>query len=157
PCAMQKEYRAEERAPKQPGKASHGKQRDAQNDLGNIVILRNPNVELVLGKIRHVARKRGRIMVHRLAHQDPSHVRPPLAIDRGVWIAFLIGILMMYAVRRHPENRPTLQRKRGAESQEIFHPLVGLVSAMRQQPVITHPDPEAAGYPPQRYGYKQSL
>src|SRR5271155_2833945 len=94
-------------------------------------------------------------MMHRLAHQNPAHVRPPLAVDWRMRIAFVIRKLMMNAVRRHPEYRPAFKRQRRAPGQKIFHPLRSLVSAMRQQPVIAHPDPEAARYPPQEYGDKK--
>src|SRR5258708_37833171 len=67
-------------------------------------------------------------------------------------IAFIVRKLMMNPVRRHPENRPALERERRAPGQEIFHPFRSLVSAMRQKPVIAHPDSEAARYPPQENG-----
>src|SRR5579864_4922009 len=64
-------------------------------------------------------------------------------------IAFLIGMLMMNAVRGHPENWSTLECQRGANGQKVFDPLVGLESAMCQQPVIRHADAETARDPPQ--------
>ena len=72
-------------------------------------------------------------------------------------IAFLIGELMMDAVRRHPENRPAFERERRANGQEILHPLRRLISAMREQPVITHADAQAARNPPQEHRDEQSL
>jgi hypothetical protein len=65
-----------------------------------------------------------------------------------VWIPFAIGELMMNAVRRHPENRATFERQRGANRQEVFHPFRGLVSAVRQQAVVTHANAETPGNPP---------
>ena len=94
-------------------------------------------------------------MVHGLAHQDPAHVRPPFAVDRRMRVAFQIGILMMNAVRRHPENRPAFECQRRTPGQEVLHPLRRPVSAMRQQPVIAHADTEAARYPPQENGGKK--
>ena len=114
-------------------------------------------MKFILSEVGNVARQRGRVMVHRLAHENPSHVRPPLALDRRMRVAVLIRILMMNAVRRHPENRPALQSQRGADGQKIFHPLRSLIAAVRQQPVITHANPQAARYPPQKHCDKQRL
>src|SRR6266853_6934771 len=94
--------------------------------------------------------------MHRLAHEDPPHVRPPLAIDRRVWIAFVVRKLMMNPVRCHPENRSAFECQRRTPGQEVFHPLRRPVSAMRQQTVIAHPDTEAARYPPQENGGEKS-
>ena len=63
-----------------------------------------------------------------LAGQDPAHVRPPGALARRVRIAFPVGLLMMDAMGRDPEDRPALERQRAAEGQEILDPLVGLDS-----------------------------
>ena len=72
-----------------------------------------------------------------------------LPVDWRMRIALLIGVLMMNPVGRHPEDRSALKRQRSAESQEIFHPLVSLVSAMCEQPVIAHPDAQTPAEPPQ--------
>jgi len=47
-------------------------------------------------------------------------------------IALLIGILMMDAVRGHPENRAAFERERSAKGQGIFDPLGSLEAAVRQ-------------------------
>src|SRR6266536_85766 len=62
---------------------------------------------------------------------------------------------MMNAMGRHPENRTALQRQSGAPGEEVLDPLRSRVSAMRQQPVIAHADPEAARDPPQKCGDKK--
>ena len=69
----------------------------------------------------------------------------------------LIGILVMNAVRGHPENRSAFERQRRANRQQILHPLRSLVAAMRQQPVIAHPDAQAARNPPQKQRDKKCL
>src|SRR5215469_11600807 len=89
PGAMQQEYGAEEWAPKKPWKSADGEQRDTQNDLRDVVILGDPDMEFIFGKIGHVAGKRRRVVVHRLAHKDPSHMSPPFAIDWRVRIPLL--------------------------------------------------------------------
>ena len=51
---------------------------------------------------------------------------------------------MVDAVRGHPEDRPAFERERAAEGEEVFDPLVRLVAAVGQQPVIRHADAEAS-------------
>src|SRR5450631_2816217 len=51
----------------------------------------------------------------------------------------------MNTVCRYPENRTALQRKRCADTHQIFNPLWCLVSTMCQEPVITHPDSDIDG------------
>ncbi len=80
-----------------------------------------------------------------LAAHDPADVRPPGAFARRVRIAFVVGMLVVDAVRRDPEDRPALERERAAPRQEVLDPLVGLVAAVRQQAVIAHADAEHAG------------
>ena len=67
-------------------------------------------MKLIFGEVGNISCQRRRVVVHRLAHQDPAHVRPPFAIVRRMRIAILIGILVMDAVRRYPENRAALER-----------------------------------------------
>src|ERR1700733_9102949 len=88
--------------------------------------------------------------MHRLAHENPSHVRPPFAIDWGMRIAFVIGVAMMNAMRGDPEDWSAFEGERGANRQEIFNPLGSPVSAMRQQAVIAHADAEASRDPPEK-------
>ena len=85
--------------------------------------------------------------MHGFAAHDPAHVRPEAAVARAVRIAGLVGELMMHAVRGHPEDRPALERQRGAGGEEILKPLGALETAMRQQAVIAESDAETAGYP----------
>src|SRR5579864_9552191 len=91
------------------------------------------------------------------AHQNPSHVRPPLAVERSVRVAVFIRELMMNAVSCNPEDRPAFEGEGSTKCQEIFHPLGRLVAAMREQPVIAHSDSQAAGYPPEHSGGQKRL
>src|SRR5581483_5081887 len=100
-------------------------------------------------EVGNVLRQGGGVVVHGLAGQDPAHVRPPLAVNRRGGVAFVIGELMMNAVRGDPEDRSTFKRTRGAGGQEIFDPFRSFVAPMRQQAVVAHPDAEASGNPPQ--------
>src|SRR4029077_13657488 len=148
PSGVKSHYGANENTPHQKRKSADSEQHSTQYDYGNVVIFRNPNVELVFGQIGNVTRQRSGVMMHRLAHENPSHVRPPFAFDGRMGIAILIGKLVMNAMRGHPENRSAFEGEGGANRQEIFHPLVGFVAAMREQPVIAHANAQAARNPP---------
>src|SRR5215469_6297916 len=84
-----------------------------------------------------------------LAHQDPSHVSPPLAVERCMRVAVFIGELMMNAVSGYPEDRPTLKRQCSAKSETVFNPLGRFISAMSEQPMIAHADSQATRDPPE--------
>jgi len=84
-------------------------------------------------------------------------MRPEAAIAGRVRIAFHISILVMDAVRRHPEKRATFQGQGGAKGNEVFEPLIGLKSAMRKQPVISNANAEAACDPPQKQRNEKGL
>jgi hypothetical protein len=114
-------------------------------------------MELVFAKIGNVGKQGGRVVVQRTASYDPAHMRPKTAILRRMRIAFHVSILVMHAVCRDPEKRAAFQRQRGTEGQEIFHPLIGFKSAMREQTVIRDTNSQAAGNPPQEHGDKKRL
>src|SRR5579864_7169669 len=65
----------------------------------------DPHMKCVSEEIRHVMPQRFSFMVHRPASENPTCVRPPLAVTRSVRVPFLVGIAMMNAVRGHPEDR----------------------------------------------------
>ena len=121
------------------------------------MIFGDPDVEFVFGEVGDVARERGGVVVHGLAHQNPAHVRPPFAVHRRMRIAFFVGMLVMDAVRGYPEDRAALERERGANGQKIFDPFRNFIAAMREQAVIAHADAEAAGNPPEKNGDEQRL
>src|SRR5215468_2038156 len=64
---------------------------------------------------------------------------------------------MMNPMCCNPENRTAFERERRADRQKILHPLVCLVSTMRQEPVIAHANPQTPGEPPQENRYKKCL
>src|ERR1700744_1071487 len=72
--------------------------------------------------------------------EDPAGMSPPRTLVGRMRIALLVGVLMMHAMRSHPENWPTLKRHRAARGQKILKPARDLVAAMRQQPMIGHAD-----------------
>ena len=154
---MQSDDDTGEDSPEQKRQATDSVQNDAENDIAGPVVLGQPDVNFIVGEVGNVTRQCRGVVVHRLAREDPAHVRPPFAIDRRMGVALLVRKLMMNAVRRYPENRAALERQRGTPGEEIFHPLRRLISAMRQQPVIAHADAKAAGNPPKKNGYEERL
>ena len=56
----------------------------------------------------------------RLAEQNPAHVRPEAADPRRVRIAGLVGVLVVHAMGRDPENRSALERQRAADGEEVL-------------------------------------
>jgi hypothetical protein len=114
-------------------------------------------VKLVFAKVRNVRKQRGGMIVQRTPGNDPAHVRPEAAIARGVRVTFHISVLVMDAVRGHPEKWTAFQRQRCADGNEIFEPFISLESAMREQPMIGDADAKAAGNPPQKHRDEKSL
>src|SRR5437879_4023803 len=114
-------------------------------------------MKLVFRQVGDVAGQRGRVMMHGLPGQNPSHVRPPFAIDGRVGIALFVRMLMMNAVCGHPENWSAFQRQSCAHGQTIFHPLGRSVSAMGEQAVIAHTDAQTSRNPPKEHGNEQRL
>jgi hypothetical protein len=55
-------------------------------------------------------------------------------------VPFLIGVLVMNAMRSHPRDRTAFQRQRPTERHKVFDGLWYLVRTMGQQPVVTHAD-----------------
>ena len=64
----------------------------------------------------------------------------------------MVGELVMDAMRRHPGDRPTLQRQRAANGQKVLKRLGDFVTAMGMEPVVAHPDPKTEGDPIQNGG-----
>jgi len=83
--------------------------------------------------------------VQSTTREYPSGVCPPGAIMRRVGISFLVGVLVVNAVCSDPENRPPLEREAAAHGDEIFDPLGGFVTAMREQAMVGHPDTDVDG------------
>ena len=66
------------------------------------MVLREPDVNLVLGQIGDVAFQCCNVLAQLVANKDPTRMRPPLAIARGVRITFLVRELVMLTMRGHP-------------------------------------------------------
>src|ERR1700683_2368900 len=122
PSEMQADHGSEENPPQNKLPTAYWKQYQSEHDHRHVVIFRDPDVKLVFGEIGNVTGECGCVVMHGLAHQDPAHVSPPLAIDRGMRVAFVIRILVMNAMRGHPENRSAFKGERGANCEEILDP-----------------------------------
>src|SRR5687768_17563351 len=135
---MQPDYGAEEDAPQDIRETAKGKQREADGHVRGPVPLRERDVYRVATEVRSIPGEYPGVVVQSLAGQDPSGVRPPGAFARRVWISFAIRMLMMDAMRRHPEDGTAFESERAAPGQEVLDGLERFVSAVRQQAVIPH-------------------
>src|SRR5579864_5858150 len=110
PCEMQAGDGAREDSPEDEGKSADGEENHAEDADWNVVVFRDPDVKFIFREVGDVARECGRIVMHRFADENPAHMRPPLSVDGGMRVAFLVGVLMVDAVRGHPENRSEERR-----------------------------------------------
>src|SRR5579875_592696 len=104
-----------------------------------------PDLALVAGEVGGVAAQEGGFRVQGAAGEDPAGMRPPRAIMRGVRVAFVVGVLMMDAVRGDPEDGTALKRHGAAGAEEVFEPLGDAVAAVREQAVVAHADAHVDG------------
>src|ERR1700693_500662 len=77
-------------------------------------------------------------------------MRPPLAIARRMRIALLVGMLVVDAMRGHPENRAALKRQRRANREEVFDPEGSFVASVREQAMVADANTEARRNPPEQ-------
>jgi hypothetical protein len=118
---------------------------EAADDERNPVIFAEPDVDGILGEVRGVAAEQRGLGMQGAAGENPAGVSPPGAVVRSVGVAFVVGVLMMDAVCGYPENRATLKRESAAHGDEVFDPLWGLVTAMREQAMVGHADANVDG------------
>jgi len=114
-------------------------------------------MEPVFGTIRHVVGQRSRVVVHGLSSEYPAHVCPPFSVPWRMRVALLVGETMVNTVGGHPEDRSAFKAQRAAYGQKILDPFGSSVAAMRQQPVIAHPDAQTPRYPPEPQSYEESF
>ena len=121
------------------------------------MVLGDPHMKFVFCEIGNVMGQGFGVVMHRLARQDPAHMRPPRTIDRRMWVTFLVRVLVMDAMRGYPKNRPALKRESRTDGEKVFHPFRSFVATMREQAVIAHSDAEASGDPPQESRNQECL
>src|SRR5271155_503104 len=103
PCRMKSHDGAEESAPQYEPESTDSEQRESEDSRWNKVVLREPNVNFVLGQIGDVAFQCCNVLAQLIAHEDPTRMRPPLAIARRVRITVLVRELVMLPMRGHPQ------------------------------------------------------
>ena len=133
------------------GHPPEDKKHHAQHGDGHPVPAADPYVEFIFAKVGNVGQKFGRVVVHGLTCEDPTHVSPETAVARRVRVTLLVRVLVMHAMCGDPEDWAAFQSERAAHGEEILHPPGRLVAAMRQQAMVAHPDAEASGDPPQHH------
>ena len=122
PRAMQTDHHAKANTPQEHGKPSQQEQRHGKHNHGEPVIIVQPHIETVFGQIGCVLRHELGVIVLGLPDEKPAHMRPPGAVPRRMWIAGLVGFLMVNAMRGNPENRPAFQGQGSANRKEILQP-----------------------------------
>ena len=152
PCAVQAKRRAEEHRPEHVRDTAKREQREPDDDLRDPVPLGERDVERVAAQVGHVAAQHIGVVMHRLAGEDPPHVRPERALARRMRVAVLVRVLMMNAMSGDPEDRSAFERQRAAGGQEVLDPFRCLVAAMREEAVIAHADPKRTGNDPESDG-----
>jgi len=115
------------------------------DDEREVVIFAEPDVDTITGKVRGVATEQRGLGVESAAGENPASVCPPGAVVRGVGVAVVVGVLMMDAVGGYPEDGSALECEASAGRDEVFDPLGGLVTAVREQAVIAHADADVNG------------
>ena len=68
-----------------------------------------------------------------------------------------VSVLMMDTMYSDPKNGPAFQGQRAAHGEKIFHPFGYFVTAMGKKPVVSHPNAQAAGDPPQNHGEQKGF
>ena len=104
------------------------------------MVLAEPDVDWVFGEVGSITAEESRLGVQGAAGEDPAGVSPPGTVVRCMWVAFLVGVLMVNAVSGYPEDRATFERETAAHGDEVFDPLGNFITAMGQQAVIRHAD-----------------
>src|SRR5580692_9794685 len=157
PCRVQADDGAHEDSPQQKRQPADRQQDQAQDNHWNVMIFGDPDMKLVFCQIRHITRQRCSVVMHGFPGQNPAHVRPPLTVDRRVRIAFVIGKLMMNAMRGYPEDWSAFKSQSCAGCEEIFDPLRSSVTAMREQPMVAHTNAQASRNPPEEHRHQKSF
>ncbi len=77
--------------------------------------------------------------------KDPAGVGPEGAVDGGVRVAFLVGVLVVDAVGGDPEDGSAFERHGAAGGNEVFQPLGGAEAAVGEQAMVGDADAEVNG------------
>jgi hypothetical protein len=157
PGGVQANDRTEEDAPQKVLPPSDNEKDRTQRGNGHPVPPADPHVEAVFAKVRDVGQKIRRIVSHRPARQNPTHVGPETAVARGMRVTILVGALVMHTMCRDPKDRTSFQSQCAAYGKTVFHPLRRLVASMRKKPMVPHSDAETPGDPPKHQREQECL
>ena len=141
PCGMEAKSYAEERSPEEHADgadeamagiegSADGELREAGDDERNVMVFRQPDVDGIAGEVGSVATEESSLGVQCATREDPASVCPPSAVVRCVWIACLVGVLMMDAVGGNPEDGSAFESEAAAGGDEILEPPWRLIAAM---------------------------
>lgn len=88
----------------------------------------------------------GALLLHQrmLAHHQPSHVRKEEATRKVVRIGVRVGVLVMHAMVAHPFPHAILERHRLHHNEQTAQRQLGLVRAVRPQPMRARRDANRA-------------
>ena len=142
PRRVQSDGGPQEHAPQHPVPAPEREQHEAERRQGNPMIFADPDVERIASEVGCVFRGDDVVVVQRVAEEDPPHVRPEPAVLRRMRIEVGVGMLMMFAMGRDPEQRAAFECERRADGEEIFDGFRRFIRPVREQPVIGHADAE---------------
>ena len=152
PCGVEAEGDAKEGSPENHAdsaddvvtsrceRCAEGDLEEAGDDEREVVVLAEPDVHGVSGEVGGVTTEEGSLGVQGAAGEDPAGVCPPGAVVRSVWVAFVVGVLMMDAMGGDPEDGSALKGEAAAHGDEVLKPAGGLVAAMGEQAVVAHAD-----------------
>src|SRR6187402_1394806 len=104
PGGVQTDGRAEKDSPEHVRDAAVGEEPRANEDVGGPVPPGKRDVDAIASQIRYIAREDGGIVIQTRAAEDPAGVGPPRALSRRMRIALAIRVLVVDAMRGHPED-----------------------------------------------------
>jgi hypothetical protein len=157
PGGVETEDGSKEDAPEDELPSAHDEKEDAERGDGDPVPVADPDVELVLAEVGDEGQEVSGVVVHGLAGEEPADVGPEAAVAGGVGIAFLVGVLMMFAVGCYPEDGTTFQGQRTADGEEVLHPPGGFVASMGEEAVVSDAYAQTSGDPPQNHCDEECL
>src|ERR1700721_4161184 len=102
-------------------------------------------MDAVFGEIGGIAAEQSSLGVEGAAGENPARVGPPGTVARSMRVTFVIGVLMMNAVRGDPEDWSALQGEATAHGDEVLDPPRSTVAAVGEQAVIGHADADIDG------------
>ena len=79
-------------------------------------------------------------------------MRPPHTLAWRMWIAIVVGLLVMDAMGSDPGDGPAFERETAANRKEVFEETWRPIGAMGVQAMIAQTDTEAGGHPIQENG-----